>query len=428
MKAALVLAAVLAASPALAATIPGTLAVIGIDHQVYLQDPNGGEPQGLTGGADPGRMAAGEPILRRVQSEAPGDERMRFSNPTWSPDATLLLVHGTRMTGEIAGASGVYRLDPKRPGVVTPVHEDPRRGPIYTFWDPTGRRAAVLLNDRDGVSLGVVDVEAGGWSAVGTGLPFYFAWRADGKRLVAHVGGSARENPGAEVRLVDLARPDEDGFASRRVSDRPAAFRAPSWDAKGRFVYAAWPKGDGGPALHLVESDGTTRDLGPVASRSAFSWSADGRTLALGEGVLPSGGLYAGLALVNVSDGRREALYAGAVGGFFGSPDGRRILVIAPDLDTGEWRAVVVSRETREARETLRFLPSPEAQQLMLHFDQYALSHRLWSPDSSHFVLAGYPADAGRDGPARPTVWVVNAASGAVTVVAEARSAFWSPR
>jgi TolB protein len=180
--------------------------------------------------------------------------------------------------------------------------------------------------------------------------------------------------------------------------------------------------------LRLEEGNGTVRDLGRVASQSAFSWSPDARTLAVAEAVLPTGALYAGLSLLDVGHGGREALYAGPVGGFFWSPDGARILVIAPDLDTGEWRGVVVTRKTREEREVLRFLPSPESQALMLHFDQYALSHRLWSPDSSHFAFAGYPVDAGREGPARPTVWVVNAADGLQKVVGEGRSAFWSPR
>src|SRR5437762_3019968 len=43
-------------SAALGAGIPGKIAFIGIDHQVYLADPNGGEPRALTRG-EAGRMA-----------------------------------------------------------------------------------------------------------------------------------------------------------------------------------------------------------------------------------------------------------------------------------------------------------------------------------------------------------------------------------
>src|SRR5436305_13467377 len=48
---------VLGATLAAAAEIPGKIAFIGLDHQVYIADPNGGEPRALTRG-EAGRMAA----------------------------------------------------------------------------------------------------------------------------------------------------------------------------------------------------------------------------------------------------------------------------------------------------------------------------------------------------------------------------------
>src|SRR5713101_3790529 len=80
-------------SAALGAGIPGKIAFIGIDHQVYLADPNGGEPR-----AFPASYAQGQP----------GTSEQRFSWPTWSPDGQILLVHGvTVAVGGMAEQAGV---------------------------------------------------------------------------------------------------------------------------------------------------------------------------------------------------------------------------------------------------------------------------------------------------------------------------------
>jgi len=83
---------VLGATLAAAAEIPGKIAFIGLDHQVYLADPNGGEPRALTRG-EAGRMARGATAssVAFAQGESPGTPEQRFSWPTWSPDGQALV-------------------------------------------------------------------------------------------------------------------------------------------------------------------------------------------------------------------------------------------------------------------------------------------------------------------------------------------------
>ncbi|MGH7856630.1 MAG: TolB family protein, partial [Candidatus Binatia bacterium] len=368
------------------------------------------------------------PRIEIEEEAAPGP--MRFSYPSWSPDGATLLVLGARMSGEAVASSGLYRVAADRPGVITPLYEDPRRAPIYAFWDPTGRNAAVLVNEGEGIGLGLIDVGGGRFRNVGTGLPFYFAWRKDGAALLAHVGGSARDNRAAQLSLIELGRAADADPKIEKLTDQPAGFRAPAWSPDGsRFAYAGFGNG-GASSLFVREIGGETRNLGPVSSRLVFSWTPDGGSVTVSESAVPGGTLLAGVNLIRLSDGRREPLYAGPLGAFFWSPDGARLLVAAPDFDTGEWRWLVVEREGVRARELVRFLPNPEFQMLLLHFDQYALSHRVWAPDSRHFVFAAYPSGVAAQSPglAVSTVWMVDTREARSTRLGDGRSAFWSPR
>jgi hypothetical protein len=59
--------------------------------------------------------------------------------------------------------SGIYRLDPARPGIASPVYESSgaERAPIYIHSSPTGREAGVLLTGTGGLGFGLVDVAGG---------------------------------------------------------------------------------------------------------------------------------------------------------------------------------------------------------------------------------------------------------------------------
>jgi TolB protein len=57
--------------------------------------------------------------------------------------------------------------------------------------------------------------------------------------------------------------------------------------------------------------------------------------------------------------------------------------------------------------------------QFLPYFDQYALSHRLWSPDSEALVLPMQDSGTNR-------VFVVPASGGRARALAEGSIAFWS--
>lgn len=432
LLASLLLLLPLSARSAGAESVPGKIVFVGVDHQIYVVDPNGGDPQALTRG-EAGRLASlhFKPASVSEEREPPYGEQ-RYSWPTWAPDGRSLLLQSVRLRGDgVATSAGVYTVSLDHPGAIRPLYQEPRKTPIYTYWAPTGERAAVVAVDREQLELSIVEIESGEVRPVTSGVPLYFAWRGDGRVLATHVGGAAVEDRAAEVSLIDVSDPKVRVPELRKISDRPVAFRAPGWSPDGaQLAYAARSERRAGANLVVASGSATEeREVAAISSRAVFSWLPDGRAISVAEAAAPGVSLYAGINLIRVSDGGREPLFAGALGAFFLAPDGKRILLAVPDFDSGEWSWIVVEIATRRTREVARFLPSPEFQMLMLHFDQFALSHRLWAPDSRHFVFSSYAAPRPADGESTsPGVWLVDSRTATLRRIADGRNAFWSPR
>ena len=382
--------------------IPGRIAFIGIDEQVYVADPNGGTPQALT--------------TQQVE-QIPAERH--FNWHTWSPDGLTIAAVGY---SGFAGA-GIYRLDPAHPGTIRPVYEHPLNPPYYVSYAPTGDEVATLIVEDEALSLTLLRVSNGEMHKLGHGLPYYFSWRADGNAIVTHPGLFS------EVSLIDLraVRAGNKPTVTKLSAD-PVPFRAPAWSPDGNYIaYVVQHEAGSGPALVVRSRAGRERGLASVSSPPVFTWAPDGKTLAIAEAIkFGSIPFFNKVDLVRLSDGHRDTLYTGTVGAFFWSPDGSQLLIAAPDFDSGDWRLQVVNRANRQVREIARFVPNQNFETLAQGFDQYAQSYNLWAPDSRHFVYFGYPS--GDDKGVPETVWVADAKTAESRRVADGRVAFWSPR
>ncbi|MCP5100025.1 MAG: hypothetical protein GY943_31105, partial [Chloroflexi bacterium] len=184
------------------------------------------------------------------------------------------------------------------------------------------------------------------------------------------------------------------------------------------------------------------------AGIAVLGWSPTGNKLAYISGDDPDNPNYLGpLRLVDADAVESHLLSRDTVFAFFWSPDGRSIAYLSIVGDDGEMNAqlpgllargsraklarqfsippfnlVVIDVETGEGRVVLSgFQPGIVfLTQFMPFFDQYALSHRLWSPDSQSLVLPVLN-DAGRS---QITIIPVN--GGAPRIIADGVSAFWS--
>jgi TolB protein len=338
-----------------------------------------------------------------------------FGFPAWSPD-------GSRIAVVAAGANDttidVYGVGP---GGAAPnpmpvvIHRSATIRPFYLYWAPGGRSVSFLADEGAGLSLRTAPADgsapidgSGPGSVIRRGEPLYYDWIGR-DRLLLHVGA------GADAFLGEVGL---DGTGSAPALTRPGIFRAAALSADGRYV--TWVRaGSGGPdGVVVAARDGSSEHTLPVFGIAAVVFDPSGDTVAsIGadrpgptDVTFPLGPLR----LLDARTGKGRTLLDGLVAGFFWSPDGRTIAALrlqtaggstadgrlqlavaaassptpSPTAPTTEVHLVFVDvatgtiRSDRVVRLGRRFVA-----ELLPYFDQYALSHRLWSPDSSAFLL-----------------------------------------
>ncbi len=357
-------------------------------------------------------------------------EGAAFEFPAWSPDGHAIAAIGTQ--GGDGGEGAVYVFDDRgtTPSARAPVVVYPPSTslPIYASWSPDGRRIGILTSETASLALRIVAADGAGESTVvHRGQPLYWDW-IDGSHLLVHSGGSG---PAAMVGEVGL-----DGQVARVVSGDPGAFQAPGVAPGGdERAFVTGPV-QGEAQVVVVGPTGTTLARSPVNGGSALGWSPRGDLLAFtapsSDNALP----YGSLELLDPVAGQTRTLLDGFVIAFFWSPDGHaiaairivrsgeRIASLRPVAAAGttalELTLVDVSTGIVGVRETVR-LPDPLVSQFLPFFDQYALSHRIWSPDSSSIVLP-LVDDTGES-----RITLIPADGSPSHAIADGVAAFWSP-
>ena len=132
----------------------------------------------------------------------------------------------------------------------------------------------------------------------------------------------------------------------------------------------------------------------PVIGPAAMGFDPTGSRLAAIGAVEPFEGARAipigPLRLMEPGTKEPRTLLDGSVVGFWWSPDGATLAAIRVATVAGapEVRLVFVDVASGDIRGEPIVRPSTVfIDQVLTYFDQYALSHRLWAPDSSSFAL-----------------------------------------
>ena len=375
----------------------------------------------------------------------PGSVSLAF--PAWSPDgtelATSVVAHGTTTIAVI------------RPGDAHPppavVYRNAEHGAFYLSWTPDGRQVSFLANDGDLVTLGIAAeagadpvTDVGPGSLVRRGAPLYFDW-IDPDHLLLHVG------TGPDAFLGEVGR---DGIEIGATFEDPGGFRSAEVSADGRFE--AWVRGgpDHSEVVVAARQGGPERTL-PVFGLTAVSFDPVADLVAsIGADAAgtPDPGFPLGpLRLVDAATGDARTLLDGSVVAFFWAPDGRTIAAVrlqpagastaagpvapfrlahaggpltaaSPSAPPTEPHLLFVDVASGEIRADRVVHPGSRfVSEYLPYFDQYGLSHRLWSADSSLFLLPIATADGGTQVVALPP----DGSTSPFTLDADA--AFWSP-
>lgn len=358
-----------------------------------------------------------------------------FQFPAWSPDGSQVAA-----IGHDATEAGIFVVDDRGPKAgATPVVAFHSVGevPIYLYWAPNGRRITFITSEPDGLALRVVAADASApATVVRHGQPMYWDW-VDESHLLVHSGA---DSPNAFLGEVGV----DDAPQVSSIAGSVGPFQSPAISADGRYrAYVLM--GDSSPSLVVEARDGSSRRETPVPGASALGWSPAGDQLAYTAAAQQFGLPLGSLRLIDARAGAVRTLLEGLVVSWFWAPDGRtiaalRIPVAADDqvaslpviaaagsgpiaqADPLSLRLLFVDVATGAVRseQSVR-LSDIVLAQFLPFFDQYARSHRMWSPASDAIVL---PL---QDETGAGHVTIVPADGSRQRAIADGVAAFWSP-
>jgi TolB protein len=345
-----------------------------------------------------------------------------FGFPAWSPDGSRIAVIAAGANQTSISVFGVDRAAaPASPGPVV-IYRSATIRPFYLYWVPGGRKVSFLAGEDDGLSLrtapadGSAPLDGGGSDTViRRGEPLYYEW-IGADRLLLHVGA------GSETFLGEVG---VDGASAAPALRQAGVFRAAVLSADGRYVAYVRAGSKGRDAVVVASRDGSEEHTLPVFGIAAVVFDPTGDTVAsigaarrdLTDLAFPIGPLR----LMDARSGTARTLLDGLVVGFFWSPDGRTIAALrlraagGSTADRGPvLAAAALSSPTASPTAPLASPTAPPTEvhlvfvdvatgatrsdrvvtlgrqflaELLPYFDQYALSHRLWAPDSTAILL-----------------------------------------
>lgn len=352
--------------------LPGRIAYIGADRNVFVLDLQNSQSIKLT--QDGGRS---RPYLW----------------PTWSTDGRLAYFVATN-SGEKITSEIYVSADGKQIGTLAASLPD--QFFTYAYWSPENcqvgedcRDLAVLLSnlETNQFSLEMIRDSKSNFqhATAGTGSPFYYSWSPDGTRMLWH-----RNN--ATLSLYDISK----GRADNDLSLKPGAFQAPAWSpVDDRLLFGALASDQKSTDL-VMSANKEMRVLAPqLGTPLAFLWSPDGNYIAYTSNEGP----------LLVVDGNGKTITGSPGNGvlaFYWSPDSNYLAYVTLAASSGSLNVrystnaqqenglawSILDIRTGKAIHYGAFVPTSEMIYVLSYFNQFAQSHRVWSPDSRYLVYS----------------------------------------
>lgn len=335
----------------------------------------------------------------QVQLTRDSADVRRYLWPTWSLDGRLAWFGHEIADGKLVFTAWVQH----EPGAPARQIYQGAEAFNYAYWspedcadDPDCRVLALLLSSNtQGMFVELVrDAPAtvGGSVRLRGGPPFYFSWSPDGGRLLLQ-----RNN-----RRFDIYDVSEDRILAT-LDAMPGRIQAPQWSPVDDRLLLGVRQPDGRSALVVQDGEDSLPLAEGLSGAVAFNWSPDGRSVAWREQTTNG---YGPLVVSDAASGERlTGSLTDGVLAFVWAPNGKYIAWLEFDIPGRNvsasrgsgllaqaatsfprlrWR--LLDLESGKILASPPFLPTQEMLYYITYFDQFAQSHRLWSPDSNQLV------------------------------------------
>jgi len=436
-----------AATIARGATTPaGAITFVGTDSNIYYCDAKCSKPKCITCKAPTMRVRRDDGIVRVADGdvqfrpeeppqERPGDrpgERAANSTeyglPTFSPDGKHLAYWSEgRKDADNAFALWVYDLAHQQ---ATQIFESRSERIVYMRWLADGQHLSFLLGEPRGLSLMLAEIkESSPVRIVTTGMPLYFDWGATAGEVAVHTLALNSDRT-EQVSLMSVTPTSQN--VEKVLSSGRTPFKTPCWSPDGKHLaYIANYHAES----NIVVADADAKNPRSIVSlpvgENSFVWAPDSAHLAYSTAIEPQNPVYHGIKLVDIASASSKWLTKSDVAAFFFAPDSRHVayIVFPPVLEKKNW--AVVDIQSGKEKTLGNFLTTTEESTAYRFFDQLAVSHTIWSPDSSSFIYAGVrllgtPDKAIGTAPP-PMAWIVPIDGSEPHQVSAAVIAFFSP-
>jgi Tol biopolymer transport system component len=309
-----------------------------------------------------------------------------MSAPTWS------------LNGRRLAVSLIYRASPEQPGSALAVLDtDGRDAPLmvwaappgeaaliapgfphYVNWSPDGEHLALLAATPAGMTLHVLDRRAEKPPLpVARGAPTFFSWSPRGDVLLVHHG--------PELSVIHMDAPGH----SKTLLNSGIGCLLPAWSpSRERFAFARLHRGS--QSLSVMTTDGSERAVATLPRAScALAWRPGHEDIAFSVHGSAGTGRGDGLWLVRIGSGEPVRLLSDEIGAFIWSPDGSSIAFLTPAPIPGQSHWCVLDIETGTVNCLAPFYGAPELTLMLTFFEQYSVSHRIWSANGGALALNG---------------------------------------